>query len=374
MQPESLTDMQARHRRELKDLQGRITSKKKNATKKTRRGVNDECAQMERTLREKQDGEVASLQGEGADADGNGDGDGDANQLSEDDSAAQDKGRDPTGTVTNHATHTTELDRKMTKLDIQDSRHQQQQQQQQQQQHQQQQPSSSSSHTPPEQTPSQQQPQSQSQPPRKRNRQKDRLARRAAEQAALAEQASAEASSMTDHRALERTSLAKIFEEHGLVEREIAPDGHCLFAAVADQLLVRGVVADLGGAGAGGGSTKDPPYRLVRRAAAKYMAEHGEQFEGFLEEDLGVYVVRVSDMAEWGGHLDLMALAGEYGVEIRVVQEGGRIERIGVREGVEEKEKKKEEEKEKERKVLWLAYYRHGYGLGEHYNSLRTKG
>ncbi|KAG5986935.1 hypothetical protein E4U52_008126 [Claviceps spartinae] len=172
---------------------------------------------------------------------------------------------------------------------------------------------------------------------------------------------------MTDHRALERTSLTKIFEEHGLVEREIAPDGHCLFAAVADQLLVRGVVADLGGGG-GGGSTKDPPYRIVRRAAGKYMAEHGEQFEGFLEEDLGVYVARVRDTAEWGGHLDLMALAGGYGVEIRVVQEGGRIERIGVGEG------EKEKEKEKERKVLWLAYYRHGYGLGEHYNSLRTKG
>ncbi|KAG6125240.1 hypothetical protein E4U12_007460 [Claviceps purpurea] len=360
MQPESLTDMQARHRRELKDLQGRITSKKKNATKKTRRGVNDECAQMERTLREKQDGEVASLQGEGAEADGNDD----ANQQPEDDSAAQDEDRDPTGTGSNHTTRTAELESKMTKLDLQDSQHHQQQQHQHQQQ-----PSSSSSHTPPEQ-PSPQ-PQPQPQPPRKRNRQKDRLARRAAEQAALAEQASAEASSMTDHRALERTSLVKIFEEHGLVEREIAPDGHCLFAAVADQLLVRGVVADLGGGGGGGGggSTKDPPpYRLVRRAAAEYMAEHGEQFEGFLEEDLGVYVARVRDTAEWGGHLDLMALAGGYGVEIRVVQEGGRIERIGVGEG------EKEKEKEKERKVLWLAYYRHGYGLGEHYNSLRTKG
>ncbi|KAG6068841.1 hypothetical protein E4U32_007220 [Claviceps aff. humidiphila group G2b] len=353
MEPESLTDMQARHRRELKDLQGRITSKKKNATKKTRRGVNDECAQMQRTLREKQDGEVAGLQSESANADS------DANQQQQDDPEAQHQDRDPTGTGSNHTTRTTELDSKMTKLDIQDSQQQQQHQKQQQ---------PSTSHTLPEKPPSpqsQEQEQEQEQRPRKRNRQKDRLARRAAEQAALAEQASAEASSMTDHRALERTSLTKIFEEHGLVEREIAPDGHCLFAAVADQLLVRGVVADLGGGG-GGGSTKDPPYRLVRRAAAKYMAEHGEQFEGFLEEDLGVYVARVRDTAEWGGHLDLMALAGGYGVEIRVVQEGGRIERIRVGEG--------EKEKEKERKVLWLAYYRHGYGLGEHYNSLRTKG
>ena len=51
-----------------------------------------------------------------------------------------------------------------------------------------------------------------------------------------------------------------------------------------------------------------------------------------------------------------MALARAYGVGIRVVQDG-RTAEIGEGGG----------------KLVWLAYYRHGYGLGEHYNSLRRK-
>jgi OTU domain-containing protein 6 len=27
-----------------------------------------------------------------------------------------------------------------------------------------------------------------------------------------------------------------------------------------------------------------------------------------------------------------------------------------------------------EKKKLWLAYYKHNFGLGEHYNSLRKEG
>ena len=61
---ESLEDMQARHRKELKDLQSRVTQKKKNATKKTRKGVNTECEELERQLKERQEQERAALGGE----------------------------------------------------------------------------------------------------------------------------------------------------------------------------------------------------------------------------------------------------------------------------------------------------------------------
>ncbi|KAG5988070.1 hypothetical protein E4U54_004784 [Claviceps lovelessii] len=321
---ESLEDLQARHRRELKDLQGRITSKKKNATKKTRRGVNDECAQMERVMRERQAGEVAGLQG----------------HDESDEGEAEQEGVDEDGGDAAVEEHTgTKIGTEMAKMDL-DGRQEEQKQQQQQQQ------------PPP--------------PARKRNRQKDRLARRAAERAAAAEEASAEASIMTDHRGRERTSLKKVFDAHGLVEKEIAPDGHCLFAAVADQLLAEGVVTSF--VDDQGKTSPDPPYRIVRRAAAEYMAAHGDRFEGFMEDDLETYVARMRDTAEWGGQLELLALAGRYGVEIRVVQDGGRIESIstGNQEG--------EQEAAAETKILWLAYYRFGFGLGEHYNSLRKAG
>ncbi|KAG5997495.1 hypothetical protein E4U43_002624 [Claviceps pusilla] len=316
---ESLEDMRARHRRELKDLQGRITSKKKNATKKTRRGVNDECAQMERVMRERQAGEVAGLQG---------------HDENDEDEAEQEGGDEDGGDAAVEEHTGTKIGREMAKMDL-DGRQEEQQQQQQQ------------------------------QPARKRNRQKDRLARRAAERAAAAEEASAEASTMTDHRGRERTSLKKVFDAHGLVEKEIAPDGHCLFAAVADQLLAEGVVTSFDDEGK---TSPDPPYRIVRRAAAEYMAAHGDRFEGFMEDDLETYVARMRDTAEWGGQLELMALAGRYGVEIRVVQDGGRIEsiRTGEQEGG--------QETADETKILWLAYYRFGFGLGEHYNSLRKAG
>jgi len=85
-------------------------------------------------------------------------------------------------------------------------------------------------------------------------------------------------------------------------------------------------------------------------------------YEGFLEEGVDGYVGRIRDTAEWGGELELSALANAYGVEIRVVQGGSRVEVVKPGEG---------REKEGEGKTLWLAYYRHGYGLGEHYNSLR---
>ncbi|KAM5375550.1 hypothetical protein ACJA88_007445 [Fusarium oxysporum] len=257
MATETLEQIQTRHRRELKDLQGRITGKKKNATKKTRKGVNDECAEMERQLREKQAAEIASLNNS------------DDNNSDEGDNTAAEA---------------------------------------------------------------------------QNQLQKDILE-------AEAQRAEEEASSMTNHRAKESEYMKSTFEKHGLVEKDIAPDGHCLFSAVADQLGQNDIPL-------GDSDTKDPAYKTVRRVASEYMLEHGDDFAPFLEEDLQDYARKMRDTAEWGGQLELMALARQYKAEIRVVQDG-RLERIGEKEGAESG------------KTLWLAYYRHGYGLGEHYNSLR---
>jgi OTU domain-containing protein 6 len=296
---ETLEQIQTRHRRELKDLQGRITGKKMNATKKTRKGVNDECAEMERQLREKQAAEIAALnQSDSKNDDNNED-----NAASE----AEDK---PEGD---------KLAEETQKLSLSEPVEQQEQQQQ--------------------------------QPGKKRNRQKERMARRAAEQEAEAQRAQEEASNMTDHRAKESEYMKTTFEKNGLVEKDIAPDGHCLFSAVADQLGQNDIpLSDE--------ATQEPAYKTVRRVASNYMLEHGDDFAPFLEEDLEGYARKMKNTAEWGGQLELMALARQYKAEIRVVQDG-RMERIGEEEGAESG------------KTLWLAYYRHGYGLGEHYNSLR---
>lgn len=295
-QSETHEEMQARHRREKRELQGRITSKKKNATKKTRKGVNDECADMERRLMEKQEGEISALLGGPA-------------QESDEGEQPADK-EDGVDAVAE----------RVKEVKIEES--------------------------------------AQAQPGKKRNRQKERLARRQAEQIAVAEAAEEEAGNMTDHRAVERAAMASTFKANNLVEREIRPDGHCLFSAVADQLEHRGVpVSSAPGAGGEG-----PGYKAVRRAAAGWIAAHGDEFAPFLEEGLDGYVARMRDTAEWGGHLELLALARAYNLEINVVRDG-RTEKIeGGEEGGREGDVVR----------VWLAYYRHGFGLGEHYNSLRT--
>lgn len=332
---ETVEQMQARHRKEAKDLQGRVTSKKKNATKKTRKGVNDECAEMERQMKERQAGELEALVSGGKNADD------DTEEEDDDEDRREDTAQG-------------DLAAKMRAMGVGEL----------------------AAKPPPQ--PSKPPEESSSNgaaeggggggagPGKKRNRQKERLARRAAEQEAAAEAAEQEAAGMTDHRGQERERMTAEFEKHKLVEHEIRPDGHCLFSAVADQLGLAGVpllVPTLSAVNNDG--KEEPGYKTVRRAAAGYIESRGDEFAGFLEEDLGSYVRKIRDTAEWGGQLELLALASVYGVEIGVVQDG-RTEVIQPSGDEEVKEGE-------ERKKIWLAYYRHGYGLGEHYNSLRKK-
>ncbi|CAG7963991.1 unnamed protein product [Penicillium nalgiovense] len=321
-----MEELLSKHRKEQKDLQGRITQKKKSATKKTRKGVNDECEQLQRDLSEKQQAEIAQLNG------------------------------DPTE---NHEDLSLEDDQP---ADDEDSKQDK-----------------------PAEEPQQAEPtdQSTSEPssashPKKPNRQKARLARRAAEQAAQSAAAAEEAATQTNYRGDEQEVMDAVFKKLGLKEIEVTPDGHCLYSAVAKQLDESGL-----------GLRPDPSrivlqpatqsridtvaspqhdgYRAVRAVTADFIMEHKEDFEAFMEEPLESYTRKIKLTAEWGGQLELQAIARAYGVEINVVQKDGRMEKIepGDSDSLDDEEKRK--------RVIWLAYYRHTYGLGEHYNALVKK-
>lgn len=290
---ETLEEMQARHQKEQEELQARISNKKNNATNRTRKGINNECAQLETQLRERQQKEASTLIGETPEEEPN---ESEAQQL------------------------------KLEAISISEQ---------------------------PEQPTSAEQPPSAEQPKKKRNRQKERMARRAAEKEAAAEAAEQEVANMVDHKKIEKTRMLKEFDANSLVEHEIKPDGHCLFSAVADQLQSRGILLSRHA------SDGAQPYKLVRDAAATYMETHADVFAPFMEDSFDSHVTKIRDTAEWGGQLELLAIARSYGVEISVVQEG-RTEFISP--GIEGPSKPER---------IWLAYYRHGYGLGEHYNSLR---
>lgn len=322
-----MEELLAKHRKEQKDLQGRITQKKRSATKKTRKGVNDDCERMQRELTERQQAEIAELNGEST---------GPVEKALEDPSLED--GTPADGDSTEDTTTTSQA------------------------------PEATST-APPEELPTR---------TKKPNRQKARLARRAAEQAAQSAAAAEEAANQTNYRGNEQEVMDAVFKKLGLREVEVTPDGHCLYSAVAKQLDKFGV-----------GLRPDPSrivlqpstqtridtvaapqhdgYRAVRAVVADFITEHKEDFEAFMEEPVDVYTRKIRLTAEWGGQLELQAIARAYGVNINVVQKDGRLEKIECG------DMHNFDEEEQRRRVVWLAYYRHTYGLGEHYNALFKK-
>jgi len=291
----AMEDLLARHRKEQKELQAKITSKKKNTTKKTRKGVNDECERWEQELKERQQAELqalapANLEDGTSKLDLNGE---------NDEAETEDNPRTvKTGTV---------RDTPDTKDSGQETRNL----------------ATSQSK------------------PMKQNRQKARLARRTAEQEAQMEAAAQEAADMPDQRQQELSAMKAHMQSHGLTETLIRPDGHCLYSACASAISM--------------GKAQD--YKAIRLAAADFMTTHPDDFAPFMEEPIETYTHKIKDTAEWGGHLELQAIAKAFNVNINVLQSSGHIERL-----------QPDQASDKE---IWLAYYKHSFGLGEHYNALK---
>lgn len=301
----SMEELHKRHRQEQKDLQSRITQKKKSATKKTRKGINDECAELERQQKERQSSEIVVASGE---------------ILSSNDHEYQNLG----GNIESvHEEPTNNLNGSMESLSVSNNKA----------------------------------PNGQIKKP---NRQKVRLARRAAEQEAAVEQAAKEAEDLPNLRAKETEDMRQGFLKYGLKEQEIRPDGHCLYAAVADQLADNRI--DLKPKNHIDGLNYDSlslqaTYKSTREVAASYIAANADDFTPFLEEPLDKYVQTIRQTGEWGGHIELLALARAYGRNINVLHSSGKIDTIEC--GFETQDR-----------PFWLSYYRHNFGLGEHYNSL----
>ncbi|KAK3112695.1 OTU protein [Teratosphaeriaceae sp. CCFEE 6253] len=298
-----MDELQARHRKELRDLQSRITQKKKQASKKTRQGVNDECDALEADLKQQHAAEAAASSSDGA--------------VDTEEPLIELLG---------------ELELKVDDHDTSAPANGTQQ-------HADNVPSGEQANVP-----------SQGKKP---NKAKARLAKRAAEQEEQARLAAEEAKDLPNLRTQERQRMLEHMTERGLREKEIRADGHCLYSAVADQLEQLQVPLS-----PTPGEKAVVAYKVVRATAAGYIEQHPDDFVPFLEEPLAEHLHKIRETAEWGGQLELMALAKSYGVDINVLQDFGRVEKIESGASGEENE-------------MWLGYYKHGFGLGEHYNSLR---
>ena len=137
----------------------------------------------------------------------------------------------------------------------------------------------------------------------------------------------------------------------GLAIRDVAADGNCLYRAVAEQCA--------GGDGADGDVVD---YTTIRGACADALLRHEEEYAPFAEShDHGSYVnyvERVRSSTDWGGHLELRALAGALRRPVVVYSADAAPLRLGEDENGED---------------ILLSYHRHYYALGEHYNSVVKK-
>src|SRR5438034_1218142 len=191
-----MEELLSKHRKEQQDLQARIIQKKKSATKKTRKCINAECDRLQRELLERQHLEIAGLNDDperpvhGID------------DLSLEDTITQKRENDVSEDKNCELPSTGECE-------------------------------SGGQPFPDPIVPVPR--------PKKVNRHKARLARRAQEQEAQSTQAAEEAASQIDHRGNEREIMDGVFSRLGLKEREIRPDGQCLYSAIASLLIDIGV-------------------------------------------------------------------------------------------------------------------------------------
>ncbi|KAJ2156727.1 OTU protein [Coemansia sp. RSA 552] len=182
---------------------------------------------------------------------------------------------------------------------------------------------------------------------------KQRQQRRQEELRRMQQEAEEEAEGMVDLAAVEAEAMEKLVHGLGMRVHQIRPDGHCLYSAVADQVNTY--------------HGQEATHAQMRSRAAQYMRGHRDDFAPFMahdngdmfgEEDFARHCDTVENTAEWGGHQELTALAHALRLPVNVYQSAMPVLRIGNDEYATEA-------------PVNLSYHRHAYGLGEHYNSLR---
>lgn len=206
---------------------------------------------------------------------------------------------------------------------------------------------------------------------RRRERKDARLA--SVRAAAMAEADSASTIATVKARDAEAAALVAQLRPLGFSIVPVIGDGHCLFRAVAMQLVT------VGGAGSGA------DFMPLRRRAADVIRIFWEDFapflpyvasDGYSEEvgaaraAVGAYCDRIATTNCWGGHPEVRALAFALGCPILIYQAHAAPTQFLPR-GEEQVLGKALNEGAggAVRHVLRLSFHLHSSGAGEHYNS-----
>ncbi|OEL33404.1 OTU domain-containing protein 6B [Dichanthelium oligosanthes] len=192
-----------------------------------------------------------------------------------------------------------------------------------------------------------------------------RREKKAKEEAAREQRIQEEQSNLVSNRMLENEKLESKLEPLGLTIQEIKPDGHCLYRAVENQLLLHS------------NGTAQYSYQDLRQMTAKYMREHAADFlpfflaEGKVEigpdpsESFERYCQEIESTAAWGGQLELGALT--HCLKKHIVVYSGSLPDVEM--GKEYKSGSSGGSSAGDTSIR-LSFHRHAYGLGEHYNSV----
>ncbi|KAH3673232.1 hypothetical protein WICPIJ_009875 [Wickerhamomyces pijperi] len=306
---ETLDQIHSRHKKEARDLINKTTSMKKQATKSTKKDIQKQIIELEQELKQRHEQELKDF--DSSNAVSNTDEKNEADQNKESENEDEDE-------------FSPEKLLAQLELDAQQSQ-------------------------PKQPEPQQQQQQQQQRKGPKRNKQKERLAKRAAKIEEEKAKAREEALLQPDLKKIEQTHIDELCQMAKVKQFDIAPDGNCLFASIRDQLKYRQDV--------------DVSIKELRAKAAEHILADPETFTPYLfdEEtmsmkDIKQYCDEIANTSAWGSDLEILALARIYNSPISVMMSGRSTLKIW---------------EQGEGDELKLCYYKHSYALGEHYNSLR---
>lgn len=156
-------------------------------------------------------------------------------------------------------------------------------------------------------------------------------------------------------RRIEQENLNELLKAKGLKIYDIEADGDCLYRAVEHQLSI----------------AKDSDEHLscqeIRNKTSQYMLDNVDNFMPFLtndhgepmsEQDFKNYCQKISRTKEWGGHVELTAIAQITTKPIHVYQADNK-KPIVI-----------EPQNKYDKEPILLSFHKHLFHLGEHYNSL----
>lgn len=164
----------------------------------------------------------------------------------------------------------------------------------------------------------------------------------------------AESSGVKSEKVREMEKVKEQLAQRGLNVHEVAADGNCLYSAVSHQLQLQGQTMTVA-------ALRQLTASQLRNGKDDYQpfACHPDSGDMLDDDQYEKYCHRVETTSDWGGHLEITALSKALQKPIEVIQAGV----VPVVTG--------SEYQSENSSPLLLAYHRHAYRLGEHYNSTK---